>query len=371
MAFQFQSVAALSPLIAETYAIGLADIGLLIGLYLMPGVVLAIPGGAIAARFGEKRIVTFSLVLMLVGGLPIWGAAGWGLLAAGRVLAGVGGVVISIVLTKMVVDWFAGREINTAMAVFVNSWPVGIALSLLGLPGLAAVGGLDLASALVVLMIAIGLVMFVLFYHAPPGSAGPSPTVSFARLPLPPLVLAGLIWALYNSALAMVFSFGPALLSQRGWSLAAAGSATSIFMIVLSISVPLGGILADRTGRRDMVICASLVSYAVLLPLVPFGPPWSMALIFVVVGLLFGLAAGPIMTLPSVVLPARVRTFGMGVFFSIYYGVMMGAPSLAGNLADRSGDIGLAFLIGSGMCVLCLMALAVFRRMTKAPVVAS
>ena len=57
MAFQFQSVGALSPLIIEGYDVSLADIGLLIGLYLAPGVVVAIPGGAIAGRFGDKRIV--------------------------------------------------------------------------------------------------------------------------------------------------------------------------------------------------------------------------------------------------------------------------------------------------------------------------
>ena len=37
MAFQFQTVAALSPFFMTTLGIGLADIGLLIGVYLLPG----------------------------------------------------------------------------------------------------------------------------------------------------------------------------------------------------------------------------------------------------------------------------------------------------------------------------------------------
>ena len=57
MAFQFQSVAALSPFIVDSLAISIADIGILIGLYLGPGVLVAIPGGTIAARFGDKRVV--------------------------------------------------------------------------------------------------------------------------------------------------------------------------------------------------------------------------------------------------------------------------------------------------------------------------
>ncbi|MGE4610989.1 MAG: hypothetical protein AAED33_06295 [Paracoccaceae bacterium] len=44
MAFQFQAVAAISPLIMEAHGLNLANIGLLIGIYLAPGVIVAIPG---------------------------------------------------------------------------------------------------------------------------------------------------------------------------------------------------------------------------------------------------------------------------------------------------------------------------------------
>ncbi|XUJ34657.1 hypothetical protein ACQ5SK_00660 [Bradyrhizobium japonicum] len=36
IAFQFQSVAAVAPLLQQTFAVGLADIGILIGLYFTP-----------------------------------------------------------------------------------------------------------------------------------------------------------------------------------------------------------------------------------------------------------------------------------------------------------------------------------------------
>jgi len=44
MAFQYQSTAAVSPLLMQRYGVNFADIGLLIGLYLAPGIVLALPG---------------------------------------------------------------------------------------------------------------------------------------------------------------------------------------------------------------------------------------------------------------------------------------------------------------------------------------
>ena len=56
IAFQFQSVAAVVPLLEKTFGLGLADIGILIGLYFTPGVVVALPAGPIGReRRGRAR----------------------------------------------------------------------------------------------------------------------------------------------------------------------------------------------------------------------------------------------------------------------------------------------------------------------------
>ena len=370
MAFQFQAVAALSPLIAEDYGISFADIGLLIGLYLAPGVIVAIPGGVIAASLGDKRVVSISMILMLIGSALIGWGPSWETLVVGRILAGTGGVILNIVMSKMVVDWFVDHEISTAMAIFINSWPVGIALALLTLPKLAAIGGLELAWGAVLAVIAGGLIMFALVYRVPENAIKSDVRIKIRKLPLRALFLAACIWALYNTALAMVFSFGPAFFSQSGWDLVAASSVTSIFIICTAISVPLGGIIADRTGRRDAVIMVSLLGYTILMPLLLYVPVWAAMPIFAVVGLLFGLGAGPIMTLPSMILQPEVRAFGMGSFYSLYYGLMMAAPTFAGALADRAGNVGVAFVMGAVMLVLAMGALALFRNVGTAPQVA-
>ncbi|MCG6560862.1 hypothetical protein MB818_21915, partial [Ruegeria sp. 1NDH52C] len=67
MAIQFQSVAALSPFIMDSLAITLTEIGILIGLFSGPGIIVAVAGGAVASWFGDKRTVIASLVLMVVG----------------------------------------------------------------------------------------------------------------------------------------------------------------------------------------------------------------------------------------------------------------------------------------------------------------
>jgi MFS family permease len=105
----------------------------------------------------------------------------------------------------------------------------------------------------------------------------------------------------------MVFSFGPAFMNQRGWELASASSVTSIFIIMTAISVPIGGILADRKGRKDTVIIVSMLSYTILMPVILYVPVGVVPVIFAVVGFFFGLGAGPIMTLASMILQPEAR----------------------------------------------------------------
>lgn len=368
MAFQFQSVAALSPLVAGHYGASLADIGLLIGLYLAPGVALAIPGGAMAARIGDKTLVALGLVLMLAGALAASVTPAWEIMLTGRVLAGIGGVILNVLMTKMVTDWFAGREISTAMGIFVNSWPLGIALALVLLPGIGAPHGLGAAWGAVAVLVGLGLAIFVLGYRA--HASPPRPAVGAARVPLPVFVicLAGAIWALYNSALAMVFSFGPALLAARGWSLASAGATTSLVLWAVAVSVPLGGLIADRTGRRDAVLATGLGGFALLLAGTPYMPDALLPAAFALMGFLAGLPAGPVMVLPSLVLGPQTRALGMGIFFTLYYAAIMAAPFVGGAAADRLGDVRVTFLLGALMLVACLAAqLAFFRRVRPAP----
>lgn len=361
MAFQFQGAASLSPFLIERYGISLVEVGVLIGLYLAPGLVVALPGGAIAARFGEKRIVGLSMVLMLIGAALSSFGPDWGWVTAGRLLAGAGGVVLNIVMTKMLVDWFVGREVSTAMAIFINSWPVGIALGLVVLPWVGDAAGLQAAQIVVLSVIMAGFVLFISIYRPPEGATAAAPTLKVTAVPVLPLAAAGLIWALYNAALAMVFSFGPALLLERGLTVAAAGSMTSVFMLVFAVAIPFGGVLADRTGRRDLIIAASLLSFAVLIPLALVVPPAAVTAVFVAVGIGFAFAAGPIMTLPAGVLAPEVRTFGMGVFFTIYYAVMMIAPPIGGALAEAAGTVGAAFAFGAAMALACVVLLLLFR----------
>jgi MFS family permease len=67
MGFQFQVVTAAGTGLTQTFDLTGATLGLLIGLYLLPGIAVAIPGGWLGQRFGDKRVVLAGLAMMAGG----------------------------------------------------------------------------------------------------------------------------------------------------------------------------------------------------------------------------------------------------------------------------------------------------------------
>jgi MFS family permease len=365
MAFQFQSVAAVAPLLSSEYGVGLADVGVLIGLYFAPGVALALPGGAIGQRFGDKAAVVGALLLMLAGSVAMASAGSWNMQIAGRLVAGAGGVILSVQMTKMLTDWFAGKEIATAMAIFVNSWPAGIAVALLALPVIGTGYGVAAVHLAVAASAAVGILLISALYTSPASAvaAPAAAAIGLDRNAAFAVMAAGLIWGLFNIGFATVFSFGPSMLAERGWSVTAAGSTISIVLWVAAISVPLGGFIADRSGRPELMLVAGCILFAALM----IALPRSGAVIPIVValGLISGQPAGPIMSLPSRVLQPQTRAIGMGLFFTMFYGCMVLGPVVGGVCAKWAGSAAAAFDFGAAMILLCPLILWAFNRIPQ------
>ena len=359
IAFQFQSVAAVAPLLQTRFGVGLADIGILIGLYFTPGVVLALPGGAIGRALGDKPTTIAALLLMTAGSLVMATTEIWGWQMAGRLVAGAGGVLLTVQLTKMGTDWFAGKEIATAMAIFVNSWPAGVAISLLVLPAIGTAYGAGAVFLVAGSLSAIGILLITL-YQPPPGETkSATGSARLDPLALLAVIVAGAIWGLYNVGFAMIFSFGPTLLAERGWSIAAAGSAISVVMWLSVISVPSGGYLADRGKPFVLTIVASLAVAGLLAWL---SRSDAVLMILVLIGLVGGFPAGPIMSLAARVLAPETRAIGMGVFYTLFYAAMMAGPAVAGRLAKSAGTAAIALDLGALTVLACPPLMWLFER---------
>jgi nitrate/nitrite transporter NarK len=310
-------------------------------------------------------VVLTGLALMIAGGAMMVLASTWPLQIAARLLAGAGGILLNVLMSKMVTDWFADKEIDTAMAVFGNSAPFGIALALIVLPLLAGTGGRALPLWAVEAYLVAALLAMAFLYRAPPQAApsAPAQTIWPSRRALWAVLAAGVIYGLWNASLVAVIGFGPLMLTERGWTMAAASSTTSLVVWLVALSLPAGGLLSDRTGRSSTILVGGLLAFALALALSSRLEAVTAA--FILLGIVCGLPCGPIMGLPSRVLAPETRSVGMGAFFTVYYSLQLLCPWLIGDLARLTGSAQTAFDAGAVfLCIGCLVWL-LFRQLAN------
>jgi len=109
MGLHFQSVAAAAPLLMASLGLTYAQLGMLIGLYTVPGIVLSLPGGLLGARFGDRAAVLAGLGLLTLGGALFANSTSFAAAFLARLVVGAGGVILSVQLTKITTDWFVGN----------------------------------------------------------------------------------------------------------------------------------------------------------------------------------------------------------------------------------------------------------------------
>ena len=125
-------------------------------------------------RFGDKQIAILGLTLMVVGGLLDGTSMNYATFFGGRLIAGIGAVLLNVLLLKMATDWFVGREIGTALALLVTSWPVGIGIALIVLPWIAITFSVPSAFLSTAVAAAVVLVLVAAIYR-PPAMAATCP----------------------------------------------------------------------------------------------------------------------------------------------------------------------------------------------------
>ena len=361
MAYQFQTVPSVGPFLVNDLGISFAELGTLIGLYMLPGIVVALPGGMLARAWGTKRMVLTGFALMAVGGALMGTDLGLTVFA-GRLISGLGAVFVNVLMTKMVTDWFADRDIVPAMAVFVSSWPLGLALGLITFPPLATHAGAPAVMLLTAAVIAVCLVLVALIYRAPPDAPverGGNLQLNLSRREWLLISLAGLIWGSFNAGYVILVSFLPDLFVLRDFSLAQAGRMVSLLAFAVIVIVPLAGYIAERLRRPNVLMIGGFVLVAGATAVLPIANTPSIP--FAVILIVIAVPAGLIMSLPAEAMRAENRSTGMGVFYTWHFAAMAVWPTLAGTARDIAHSAAAPILVAAVTMVLSALALVGFR----------
>jgi predicted MFS family arabinose efflux permease len=245
---------------------------------------------------------------------------------------------------------------------------MALAVALLG--HLATVYTWRTAVHATVIAAAFGLLLMALVYRDPPGRVegeiGPARGPLSGR-DLAVSAVAGLAWSLFNAGFFVLGSFAPAFLVARGSSIGEAGLVVSIGIWVSLVSVPLGGYVADRLRRPNLVIVTGCLATALCMGLMPLLP--GPTLWFVLMGIMFGLPPGAMMSLlPKALAPERLAT-GLGVYYTVFYLGIAGALPLAGLMHDLSGSPAAPAFVAATATAASVLALGLFRWLASPPAV--
>ena len=338
LGFQFQTLGSVSSELVEALELNYAEIGSLIGLFMLPGMFLAIPAGFAGHFVSDRFIVGLGLLTLGAGGGVASIAESFELLAAARLICGAGFVFSTIFFVKIVADLFAGKELATAMGGLVMSWPCGIAMGQISHGWLAANFDWRMAFIVASTYCVIGALLVMMFCRDVPGATKQTEGFRFTlnRNEIFLTVIASLVWSLFNAGYVVYLSFAPSVLVAGGYDMVSALGVISLASWLMIVSGVLCGLIADRSGKPDLILyfcmAAAIVALLILF-IIPLAIPSS---------LLFGLMgmapAGLIMALTAQVTKPENRAIGMGLFFTVYFLVQAPAPAIAGWLYDLTTD---------------------------------
>ncbi|MFH1885433.1 MAG: MFS transporter [Pseudomonadota bacterium] len=342
--------------------------------------VFSVLGGALASRFGPRKVIfaglsTAGLGMVLTGLAPdaFW-AGVW------RLVTGLGSGASNVPVMGLMAAWFAGSRRGFAAGVAVSG--SSLALILLGplVPRLLTATGPDgwrlcweiFGAA------ALGLaILSFLVLRDNPGQRGAKPLGQDPPRTAPPadpsiyrsVYRSPRVWHLGAVYVAFGFSyiiymtfFVKRLMADGGYSREAAGN---LFMLLGWCSVFCGllwGTVSDKIGRKRALVLVYLIHA------LSFGlfAAWPAPPGFILSAILFGLSAWSIPAIMAAacgdVLGPVLAPAALG-FITLFFGIGQAlGPVVAGAMADAAGSFTPAFVLAAGVALSGAVMAAFIRR---------
>lgn len=343
--FSLQSIPPLTGQIMQEFNLSNSQVGLLMSIVMIPGMILAIPAGILIDRHGLRLIGSMSAVLAALGSLVTAMAGSFDMALVGRFILGIGGAFITTVTPAIIPQWFAREELGRATGIY------GI-----GMP-LATVAAFPLSSMLMLtygwrhsiyLSTAIGISNIISFTllvkegplkHARGEGSG-------VRLALTNVEVwkVGIVWLFFNAASLSFTTWSPHILQDIGMDPILASFLASTIMLAGIPFVPVIGLISDKTMKRKplMVIGCTVMTGTFLLLTHASGN--ALVASIIILGIAASMTPPVVMALPPEILGPSLAAVGFGVVsICLNIGIAIGPP-FVGLLLDMTGSTSLSFM---------------------------
>ncbi len=346
----------LLPYFSEDFGLTLTTAGLLVTIIWLCYAIGQVPGGVLADRLGERKILTASVSFVIVGvGLVLVAPTAFTLFVATG-LVGLGLSQYPIARITALSELYPDR-IGRALGVTMASGDIGQTI----LPPVASVLAVGIAWQLGLgfVLPLLCLTAAIIWVTLPTHDSEERETDDlssehvgyvFGELREPKFVIIGVILFLFIFVWQTFSAFYPTyLVSEKGLSNTAAGSLFGLFFAVGVVAKPAAGMAYDRIGLRGslpIVLGGSIVGLG-LLPVVD--GIWSLVGVTVLISTMLGSGAITQSYLAETI-PPDIQGTGLGLIRSS--AAMLGAtgPVLFGLVAERGyfdeGYVLLAGIVG-------------------------
>jgi MFS family permease len=333
---------------------------------------LSVLGGALAARYGPRVVISVGLTVAAVGMMLTGFATSFAAAAVWRAFTGIGSGASNVPVMGLLAAWFVQRRRGLAAGIGVTG--SSLALIILGplVPRVLAAYGENGWRACWFLFAGATLGLAILAFGAlrnRPSDLGLLPLGATTKVPTAASEVSGLKWgSVYRSGvvwhLGMVYiAFGFSyiiymtfftkyLIAEGGYTQDSAGR---LFMVMGWLSLLCGliwGPVSDALGRKTALVLVYIIHSASfgLFALWP-SPPG-----FVLSAVLFGLSAWSIPAIMAAtcgdLLGPRLAPAGLG-FVTLFFGVGQAAgPTVAGVVADSTHSFSSALLLAACVALL-------------------
>ena len=371
-------IPSIAPLIREGLGLSMTQAGSFLSAYYVGPVLMSLPAGWLADRWGVRGAMILGQALIAVGLGAVAMAPSFSFIMVILVLAGAGYGVLNPTTTKAGMAWFPPRQRATVVGLKQVGLPFGGALGALMMPPVAIAFGWRTAVALAAAVVgALALLTWALYRDLPePEAKGPAParpgfwTVMANR----DLWLVGVSTLIFAGVQTVFLAF---LVLYLRDVVQIALVVAAKYLVTAQISGAIGrigfGLLSDRLfgGRRRIVLAiAGLGSIACALALSATAPgtgPWLLTPLAVGIGV-FGVGWNGVQhTLMAELAGPRAAGTAVGLGLAISSLGVTVCPPVFGVVVERLGGFGAAWVtLAVGMVVALLLLIPVRERLLAA-----
>ena len=325
--YTYDSVAPVADLLQKMVGFSDTQIGTLNAIYSFPNIIMVLIGGVIVDRFGTKTSTLMFALICLVGAAVTAMSPLFPVMAAGRLIFGLGAESMIVAITVAIGQWFVGRQLGFAFGVNLSIARAGsysADMSPTWFKPLYDAGWqppLWLAVGFSVIAVAACVVYYVLARMAARrfDLQQPQPPDRFIwadlwRFDRSYWYIVGLCVTFYSVIFPFRSTFAIKYFQHaHGLSLQEAGSMNAYVFFAAIFATPLFGLMADKVGHRSALMACGSLLLALVFPVLAYTGT-SLWVSTVLIGIAFSLV--PAVLWPAVPYLVSAERLGTG------YGLM-------------------------------------------------